>query len=437
MNRGIVAIVGRPNVGKSSLFNRLVQDKIAITDDQPGVTRDRLYGKCEWLDQEFRIIDTGGIELKNLPFMEEIRAQANLAIDEADAIVFVVDGRVGITNEDIDVMNVLHRSQKPIVVAANKIDNIELSSNIYDFYQLGVVDIFPISAIHGIGIGDLLDRLIQILPFKKAKEYSDIINFALIGQPNVGKSCLTNAILGTERVIVSTTPGTTRDAIDSLFVRDGKNYVVIDTAGIRKQGKIYENSEKYSVLRALKAIDRSSIVLVLFDGTKSIEEQDKRIAGYALDANKAIIIVVNKWDLVEKDDKTMKEITEKIRQQFLFLNFAPIVFISALKKQRIHLLFNVINEVYENFNRRVATNVLNEVINDATIFNPAPEFNGGRLKIYYATQVSTAPPTVVLFVNDPLYMHFSYGRYLENKLREAFAFEGTTIKIILRKREKQ
>lgn len=436
MKRGIVAIVGRPNVGKSSIFNRLVQERLAITDDQPGVTRDRLYGKCEWLDQEFSVIDTGGIELKDLPFMEEIRAQANLAIDEADAILFVVDGRVGVTNEDMDVMSILHRSSKPVIVVANKIDNIELSSNIYDFYQFGLEDVIAVSALHGIGTGDLLDRLIEVLPYRKAKDYTNIVNFALIGQPNVGKSSLTNAILGTERVIVSTIPGTTRDSIDSPFVRDGKNYVVIDTAGIRKLGKVYENSEKYSVLRALKAIERSSIVLILYDGTKPIEEQDKRIAGYALSANKAIIIVVNKWDLVEKDDKTMKEITDKIKQQFLFLNYAPVVFVSALKKQRIHLLFDVINDVYENYNRRVATNVLNEVITDATIFNPAPEFNGGRLKVFYATQVSTSPPTIVLFVNEPLYMHFSYERYLENKIREAFAFEGSPIKLILRKREK-
>jgi GTP-binding protein len=435
MNRGIVAIVGRPNVGKSSLFNRLIQNKLAITDDQPGITRDRLYGKCEWLDQEFHIIDTGGIELKDLPFMEEIRAQASLAIDEADVILFVVDGRVGVTNQDTDIMNLLFKSNKPVIVVANKIDNVDMMANVYEFYNLGVEEVFPVSSLHGIGIGDVLDRLIQILPYKKQKESSDAVSFAIIGQPNVGKSSLTNAILGTERVIVSTIPGTTRDAIDTPFVRDGRDFVVIDTAGMRKQGKVYENAEKYSFLRALKAIERSDVVLLVLDGTEPIEEQDKRISGYALEANKAVVIVVNKWDIVEKDDKTMQKMTEKIRNHFLFLSFAPIVFVSALTKQRIHLLFEAILQAYENFNRRVPTNVLNDIIMEATLMNQAPDFNGGRIRLYYATQVSNAPPTFVLFVNNPDFMHFSYQRYIENKLREAFMFEGTPIKIILRKRE--
>ena len=435
MKHGTVAIVGRPNVGKSSLFNRLAGDKLAITDDASGITRDRLYAKCEWLDQLFAIIDTGGIELSDVPFMFEIRAQAELAIDEADVIVFVCDGRVGITKEDSDVMNILHKSKKPVIVAANKIDDVKFMDNIYEFYNFGVEEVFAISTLHGIGIGDLLDKIVELLPEKKEKKYTDTVEFCLIGQPNVGKSSLTNAILGTERVIVSDIAGTTRDAIDTPFVRDGSNYVVIDTAGIRKSGKIYENAEKYSFLRAIKAIERSSVVLLLLDATKEIEEQDKRVAGYAMDANKAVIIVVNKWDAVEKNDKSMQEWIKKIKSHFVFLDYAPIVFVSALKNQRVHTVFEQIKIVYQNYTRRVATNVLNDVLLDATLIQQAPFFNGDRLKIYYASQVEKNPPSFVLFVNDPNYLHFSYQRYLENKLREAFSFEGTPIKFILRKKE--
>ena len=435
MRHGTVAIVGRPNVGKSSLFNRLAGDKLAITDDASGVTRDRLYAKCEWLDQQFAIIDTGGIELSDVPFMFEIRAQAELAIDEADVIVFVCDGRVGITKEDSDVMTILHKSKKPVIVAANKIDDVKFMDNIYEFYNFGVEEVFAISTLHGIGIGDLLDKIVELLPEKKSKKYDDTVEFCLIGQPNVGKSSLTNAILGTERVIVSDIAGTTRDAIDTPFTRDGANYVVIDTAGIRKSGKIYENAEKYSFLRAIKAIERSSVVLLLLDATKEIEEQDKRVAGYAIEANKAVIIVVNKWDAVEKNDKSMQEWIKKIKSHFVFLDYAPIVFVSALKNQRVHTVFEQIKIVYQNYTRRVATNVLNDVLLDATLIQQAPFFNGDRLKIYYASQVEKNPPSFVLFVNDPNYLHFSYQRYLENKLREAFNFEGTPIKFILRKKE--
>ena len=435
MKRGTVAIIGRPNVGKSSLFNRLSGDKLAITDDASGITRDRLYTKCEWLNQEFSIIDTGGIELKNVPFMEEIKAQAQLAIDEADVIILVTDGRVGVTNGDKDVIKILHKSKKPVIVAANKIDDVKFMDNIYEFYNLGVDDVIAVSALNGIGVGDLLDKVVELLPEKKEKRYDDAVEFCIIGQPNVGKSSLTNAILGTERVIVSDIAGTTRDAIDSKFTRDGKNYVVIDTAGIRKQGKIYENAEKYSVLRAIKAIERSEVVLFVLDGTKEIEEQDKRIAGYAAEYNKAVIIVVNKWDAVDKDEKSMKEFTEKIRKNFLFISYAPIVFVSALKNQRIQTLFEQIKIVYENYTRRIATNVLNDIILDASIMNQAPIFNGDRIRVYYGSQVDIKPPTFVLFVNDPNYMHFSYQRYLENRFRSAFMLEGTPIKLILRKRE--
>ena len=394
-----------------------------------------MYTKCEWLNQEFSIIDTGGIELKNVPFMEEIKAQAQLAIDEADVIILVTDGRVGVTNGDKDVIKILHKSKKPVIVAANKIDDVKFMDNIYEFYNLGVDDVIAVSALHGIGVGDLLDKVVELLPEKKEKRYDDAVEFCIIGQPNVGKSSLTNAILGTERVIVSDIAGTTRDAIDSKFTRDGKNYVVIDTAGIRKQGKIYENAEKYSVLRAIKAIERSEVVLFVLDGTKEIEEQDKRIAGYAAEYNKAVIIVVNKWDAVDKDEKSMKEFTEKIRKNFLFISYAPIVFVSALKNQRIQTLFEQIKIVYENYNRRIATNVLNDIILDASIMNQAPIFNGDRIRVYYGSQVDIKPPTFVLFVNDPNYMHFSYQRYLENRFRSAFMLEGTPIKLVLRKRE--
>lgn len=435
MKHGTVAIVGRPNVGKSSLFNRLAGDKLAITDDASGITRDRLYARCTWLDQEFSIIDTGGIEIKDVPFMEEIRAQAELAINESDVIIFVCDGRVGITKEDSDVMSILHRAKKPVIVAANKIDDLKFMDNVYEFYNFGVEEVFAVSSLHGIGIGDLLDKVITLLPEKKEKKYKDTVEFCLIGQPNVGKSSLTNAILGTERVIVSSIAGTTRDAIDTPFTRDGADYVVIDTAGIRKSGKIYENAEKYSLLRAIKAIERSSVVLFLIDATRGIEEQDKRVVGYAMDAGKAIIIVVNKWDAISKDDKSMQQWINKIHAQFQFLDYAPIVFVSALLNQRVQTVFEQIKIAYQNYTRKIATNVLNDVLLDAQLMQQAPVFNGDRLRIYFANQVDRNPPSFVLFVNDPKYMHFSYSRYLENKLREAFELEGTPIKFILRKKD--
>ncbi|HNZ77664.1 MAG TPA: ribosome biogenesis GTPase Der [Bacilli bacterium] len=434
--RGVVAIVGRPNVGKSSLFNRIIGDRVSITDDASGITRDRIYGKASWLNQEFRLIDTGGIILKDEPFSKEIRAQASLAIDEADVIIMVVDVRASITIEDEDVINILYRSNKPVIIAVNKVDNNELLGLTYDFYSLGIGDIFPVSALHGIGIGDLLDRVIELLPEERKDLYGEgTIKFCLIGQPNVGKSTLSNTIVGEERTIVSSIPGTTRDAIDIVFTRNARKFVVIDTAGIRKQGKIYENAEKYSVLRALSAIERSDIAVLILDGTEELSEQDKRIAGYAREANRAIIIVVNKWDIVVKDDKTMQRLTEKIKAQMPFLDFAPIIFLSAYKKERVHTLLDEIVKVYENFNRRVQTSVLNDVLLDAVLLNQPPVFNGNRLRLNYATQEDVMPPSFVLFVNDEKHMHFSYLRYLENKLRESFDFSGSPIKFILRKKE--
>lgn len=434
--RGVVAIVGRPNVGKSSLFNRIVGERLSITDDASGITRDRIYSKASWLNQDFRVIDTGGIILKDEPFSKEIRAQASLAIDEADVIIFVVDARASVTVEDEDVMNILQKSNKPVIVAANKVDDNSFVEMIYDFYAFGVEYVMPISAIHGIGIGDLLDKVIELLPKERKTSYDEgTIKFCLIGQPNVGKSTLSNAIVGENRTIVSPIPGTTRDAIDTLFVRNGKNFVCIDTAGIRKQGKIYENAEKYSVLRAQSAIERSDIAVLILDGTMDLSEQDKRIAGYARESNRAMIIVVNKWDIVEKDDKTMKKLTEKIKVQMPFLDFAPVIFLSAIKKERVGLLLTEIEKVYDNFNRRVQTSVLNDVLLDAILLNQPPMFNGNRLKLNYATQDDIMPPSFVFFVNDERHMHFSYLRYLENKLRESFEFSGSPIKFTLRKKE--
>lgn len=434
--RGVVAIVGRPNVGKSSLFNRIIGDKLSITDDASGVTRDRIYARASWLNQEFSVIDTGGIILRDEPFSKEIRAQASLAIDEADVIIFVVDARCGITSEDQDVVNILKKSDKPVVIAANKVDDGSLQDLIYDFYSLGCDDVVGISAIHGIGVGDLLDKVMELMPKQERKDYDEgIVKFCLIGQPNVGKSTLVNTIVGENRVIVSDVAGTTRDAIDTMFVRNGETYVVIDTAGIRKQGKIYENAEKYSVLRAMQAIERCDVAVIMLDATQELSEQDKRIAGYAREYNRGLVIAVNKWDAVVKDDKTMQKLEEKIRVNFQFMDFAPIVFISAKNNERVHLLVDSVLQVYLNFNRRISTSVLNDVLQDAVLLNQPPMFNGNRLKLSYATQSDICPPTFVLFVNSEKHMHFSYQRYLENQIRDNFDFVGCPIKFQLRKKE--
>lgn len=435
MKKGVVAIVGRANVGKSTIFNRIVGKRVSIVEDTPGVTRDRIYGDASWLTREFRIIDTGGIELENASFTEQIKMQAEIAIEEADIILFVVNGREGITKEDTFVARLLQKSRKPVVLAVNKIDDQIYKDNIYDFYSLGIGDPIAVSGSHGIGIGDVLDEIIHQLPAVEEIQEDDVIRFSIIGRPNVGKSSLTNAILGEERVIVSDIEGTTRDAIDTAFEKDGQKYCVVDTAGMRKKGKVYENIEKYSVLRALSAIEKSNVVLMVIDGHQGIVEQDKHVAGYAHEAGKAVILVVNKWDLIEKDSKTMKKMENQIREQLKYLDYAPIVFVSAKDHKRVHLLLPLIQEVYTNSQKRVATSVLNDVLIDAQTMNPTTTFNGGRLKIYYANQVSVCPPTFVLFTNDPQYLHFSYKRYLENRLRDAFGFEGTPIHILCRKRD--
>lgn len=431
---GTIAVVGRPNVGKSTLFNRMLEQRLSIVEDSPGVTRDRIYGDCQWLSKTFRLIDTGGIQLDDAPFQKEINAQVEIAVEEADVIIFIVNGQEGLTNDDEYIAKLLRKSKKPVVLAVNKTDDIAMINNIYEFYKLGFEPI-ALSASHGIGVGDLLDKCVELMPDKKSDAYDGMIKFAIIGRPNVGKSSLTNAFLNQERVIVSNIEGTTRDAIDTVFNANDKSYVVIDTAGIRRRGKIYENIEKYSVLRAKAAIDRADVVLVVIDGEKGIIEQDKHVAGLAHEALKGVIIVYNKWDLVEKDEKTMSLIENKIRTEFSYLDYAPIAFTSAKNKQRINTLLPLIDLVYQNVNLRIKTNVLNEVIMDAQLSNPPKTHNGKRLKIYYASQVETAPCVIVLFVNDPELMHFSYQRYIENKLREAFGFEGVPIKIIARKKE--
>jgi GTPase len=436
MPKPIIAIVGRPNVGKSTIFNRIVGERVSIVEDIPGVTRDRIYSSGEWLNVDFNIIDTGGIDIGDEPFLEQIKQQAEIAIDEADVIIFLVNGRDGITAADEEVAKILYKSKKPVVLAVNKVDNPEMRELIYDFYALGYGEPFPISGTHGLGLGDLLDEAAKHFPKEKDEDYGEeVIKFSLIGRPNVGKSSLVNALLGEDRVIVSDLAGTTRDAIDTKFTKEDQEYVVIDTAGMRKRGKVYESTEKYSVLRALKAIERSDVVLIVLNAEEGIIEQDKKIAGYAQEAGKAVVIVVNKWDTVEKDEKTMKKFEENIREHFQFLTYAPIVFLSAKTKKRTHTLLPMIDLASESHAVRVETSILNDVIMDAVAMNPTPTHNGNRLKIYYTTQVAIKPPTFVVFVNDPELMHFSYKRFLENKLREAFGFEGTPIKIIARPRK--
>ena len=432
---GVVAIVGRANVGKSTIFNRMVGERISIVEDVAGVTRDRIYAKASWLTKEFSVIDTGGIELENASFTTQIKMQAEIAIEEADVIVFVVNGREGITKEDEYVARLLQKSRKPIILVVNKIDDNQFRDYIYEFYALGVGDPIPVSGSHGIGIGDLLDQIINQLDLQDEETNEDEISFSIIGRPNVGKSSLTNAILGEERVIVSNIEGTTRDAIDTPFVKDGQKYRVVDTAGMRKKGKVYENIEKYSILRALTSIEKSDVILVVIDGETGIREQDKHVAGYAHEAGKGVVIVYNKWDLVDKDEKTMQKKQKEIYEQFKYLDYARIVFTSAKTGQRVDQIFPLIQESYENSRKRVQTSVLNDVLVDAQLMNPTTTFNGGRLKIFYANQLAVCPPTFVLFSIDPQYLHFSYKRYLENRLREAFGFEGTPIHIICRKRD--
>ena len=431
-----VAIVGRPNVGKSSLFNRIVGERISITDDTPGVTRDRIYAQSEWLTKKFSLIDTGGIDIVDAPFLTQIKIQAQIAIDEADVIVFVVDGKTGLTDADYSIAKILYKSNKPVIVAVNKIDDKNLIANAYEFYSLGFDDPIAISTLHSIGMGDLLDKIISYMKEDNTPIIDDSIRFSIVGRPNVGKSSLVNAVLGEDRAIVSEISGTTTDSVDTSFVYHKQKYTVIDTAGIKKRGKIYENIDKYSVLRALTALERCDLALLVIDGKQGIIEQDKHVAGFITETFRACIIVVNKWDIVEKDDKTMKKFEEKVREEFKFLDYAPIVFVSAKEKQRINTIFPAIQQSYESFTKELKTSVLNEVLQDAVAMNPPAVFNQGKAKFNYITQVGIKPPTFAIFVNDYNYIHFSYERFLQNQFRAAFDLIGSPIKFVFRKKDR-
>lgn len=437
MANPVVAIVGRPNVGKSTLFNRIAGERIAIVEDIPGVTRDRLYAHGEWLGKNFSMIDTGGIEMSDQPLLTQIRQQAEIAIEEADVIIMVVNVENGVTDADEQVAQILYRSNKPVVLAVNKVDNPERRLDVYDFYQLGLGEPYPVSSVHGVGLGDMLDAVIENFTEKDAEEEDDRIRFSFIGRPNVGKSSLVNAILGENRVIVSDMAGTTRDAINTQFTaKDGREFTMVDTAGIKKKGKLYENTERYALMRSMRAIDNSDVVLVVLNAEEGIRELDKHIAGYAHEAGRAVIIVVNKWDTIpDRDQRTMTDFTNLIRHEFQYLSYAPIVFVSAKTKQRLSRLPEMIEEAYDHQHRRIQSAVLNDVLMDALAANPTPSSNGRRLRVYYATQVAVAPPTFVIFVNDPDLMHFSYARYLENRIRAAFDFTGTPIRLIKRRRK--
>ncbi|WP_462399609.1 ribosome biogenesis GTPase Der [Lacticaseibacillus pantheris] len=430
-----LAIVGRPNVGKSTIFNRIVGTRQAIVEDTPGVTRDRLYGRATWLTREFAVIDTGGIDMGDEPLVQQITQQAEIAIDEADVILFLVNVENGVTDADERVAQILYRAEKPVILAVNKVDNPERRNDVFDYYSLGFGEPLPLSGTHGLGLGDVLDAVLAAFPDDQADAEDDSVKFSLIGRPNVGKSSLVNAILGENRVIVSNIEGTTRDAIDTHFEALGTEFTMIDTAGLRKRGKVYENTEKYAVLRAMRAIDRSDVVLMVLNAEEGIREQDKRVAGYAHEAGRGIVIVVNKWDTLDKDMHTMQDFENHVRDQFQYLDYAPIVFVSAKTKQRLDQLPRLIMQVAENQSRRIQSSVLNDVINEAITVTPTPTINGKRLRIYYMTQVSIKPPTFIVFVNDVELLHFSYQRFIINRLRETFDFEGTPIHLIARRRQ--
>lgn len=439
MSKPVVAIVGRPNVGKSTLFNRLAGGLVAIVENRPGVTRDRLYRDSEWLGRKFTVIDTGGIEFKNenTPITAQMRRQAEIAIEEATVIIFVVDAHTTLTPDDEMIAHTLRRSGKPIILAANKVEHFA-KTELYEFYSLGLGEPTPISATHGMNVGDLLDQVISHFPDEVEEEIDpDTIRIAVIGRPNVGKSSLVNTMLGEERVIVSNIPGTTRDAIDSSFKHDGKHYILIDTAGMRRKGRIDELTEQYSVSRSLRAVDRSDVILMLIDSTEGVTEQDKKIAGYAHEAGKGIVLVVNKWDLVEKDEKTMNKFEKDIRLELGFMQYAPTLFISAKTGQRVTKLLDLVDFVAEQNSTRVATATLNTLVKEWVHLNPPPSDRGHRLKVLYATQVGVKPPTFVFFVNDPELMHFSYRRYLENQVRKSFGFEGTPIRMVVRQKDEE
>lgn len=431
MKKPTVCIVGRPNVGKSTIFNKLVGKKISIIEDTPGVTRDRIYGEVNYKDYSFNLIDTGGIDISKELFNNEIKVQVEIAILEADKIIFVVDGKEGLTQNDYAVRDMLRKSGKEVIVVINKIDHKETKNNLYDFYELGFDKYIPVSGEQNLGILDLLDEIVSDFT-EYEDEYQDKIKLCVIGRPNVGKSSLVNALLNEDRVIVSDVAGTTRDSVDIPFKYEKEDYVLIDTAGMRKKGKVFESIEKYSLLRSMKAIDRADICLLVINREEGIIEHDKHIAGYATEAGKGLIIVVNKWDTVKDKDKDLKEFTKEIRNEFQFIPYAPIVFLSALTKKRIHTLMPEVVKVKENITKEIKTSALNEVIRDAYQLNPAPTYKGKRLKIYFVSQTGTNPPKFTFNVNDKGLVHFSYYRYLENKIRENFDFTGTPIELVFK-----
>lgn len=436
MSKPIVAIVGRPNVGKSTLFNIFADSRISIVEDTPGVTRDRLYAEAEWLDRRFMMVDTGGIEIANTDSIAvSIREQAKIAIKEADVILFVCDARTGVTTEDQEVAKLIRMAQKPVVLAVNKADTPTQELEAYEFYNLGIGEPYMISASNRLNLGDLLDAVVSHFPDEDESDdddHDDVIKVAIIGRPNVGKSSIFNDIIGQTRSIVSDVAGTTRDAIDVPVMKDGQTYLFIDTAGMRRKGKIDEPIEKYSIIRTLRAVDRSDVVLMVLDAVDGVTEQDKKIAGYAHEAGKGIVLVVNKWDLYQKDEMSTVHYTETIRKGLIFMPYANVVYVSALTQQRISRLPDLIKDAAEANAMRISTSVLNQVVTDAVAMNQPPMEKGKHLKILYATQVKVKPPTFVIFCNEPEIMHFSYQRYLENKLREAFGFQGTPINLIVR-----
>jgi GTP-binding protein len=437
MDRPIVAIVGRPNVGKSTLFNKLAGKRISIVEDIPGVTRDRIYAQAEWLKYNFTIIDTGGIEPESGDvIISQMRRQAQIAIDTAKVIIFIVDGKEGLTPSDREVAQMLRKSNKPVVLVVNKVDNLKEEDNAYEFYNLGIGDPITISASQALGLGDMLDRVVQY--FDEGENYDEDdenIKIAFVGKPNVGKSSLINKLLGEDRVIVSDVPGTTRDSIDSYIETDEGKYTLIDTAGLRRKSKVKEQIERYSVIRTYAAIERADVCILMIDSTDGISEQDEKIIGYAHEMSKAIMVVVNKWDLIEKDTKTMDFFKKNLQYNLSFMPYAPYLFISAKSGQRVKKVLQVARECYDNYNKRIKTGVLNDIISRAVMMKEPPVVGTKRLKIYYATQTGTKPPTFVFFVNDPSTIHFSYERYLENQLRESFDFSGTGIKMEFRERK--
>ena len=440
MSKPVVAVVGRPNVGKSTLFNVLAGEKISIVKDTPGVTRDRIYAEVSWLDREFTLIDTGGIEPESKDIiLSQMREQAQIAIDTADVILFLTDVRQGLQDADSKVADMLRRSGKPVLLVVNKVDNFDkYMPDVYEFYNLGIGDPIPISASSRLGLGDMLDALVAHFPEHAGEEGEDERpRIAIVGKPNVGKSSIVNRLLGEQRVIVSDIAGTTRDAIDTEIVHNGKEYVFIDTAGLRRKNKIKEELERYSIIRTVTAVERADVVLVVIDATEGVTEQDAKIAGIAHERGKGVIIVVNKWDAIEKNDKTMREYESKVRQVLSFMPYAEIMYVSAVSGQRLPKLFDKIDMVIQNQNLRVATGVLNEIMMEAVAMQQPPSDKGKRLKLFYITQVAVKPPTFVIFVNDRELMQFSYTRYLENKIREAFGFKGTSLRFFIRQRKEK